>query len=54
MEAELDEALLLVHVQLAEDLGRVEEVLVFEDPMEPLSQCMFSSPIPTPSDSDLF
>lgn len=32
VEAELDEGLLLVHVQLAEDLGRVEEVLVLEDP----------------------
>ena len=31
VEAELDEGFLLVHVQLAEDLGRVEEVLVFED-----------------------
>lgn len=31
VEAELDEGLLLVHVQLAEDLGRVQEVLVLED-----------------------
>ena len=32
VETELDERLLLVYVQLAEDLGRVEQVLVLEDP----------------------
>lgn len=31
VEAQLDEGLLLVHVKLAEDLCRVEQVLVFED-----------------------
>ena len=31
VEAEFDERLLLVHVQLPEDLCSVEEVLIFED-----------------------
>jgi hypothetical protein len=34
VEAQFDERLLLVHVELAEDLGGVEEVLVFEDPAQ--------------------
>lgn len=33
VEAELDEGFLLVHVQLPEDLGSVEQVLVLEDPV---------------------
>lgn len=32
MEAELDERLFLVDVEFSEDFGRVEEVLIFEDP----------------------
>jgi hypothetical protein len=43
VEAELDEALLLVHVQFSEDLSRVEEVLVVEDPA--VSQVSMSSPL---------
>jgi hypothetical protein len=31
VESQLDERFLLMHVQFAENLGRVEEVLVFED-----------------------
>ena len=34
VEAEFDEGLLFVHVEFAEDLGGVEEMLVFEDPAE--------------------
>ena len=33
METELDEGLALVDVQFAEDLGRVEEVLIVKDPV---------------------
>jgi hypothetical protein len=34
VEAELEKAFLLVHVQFPEDLGRVEEVLVVHDPVK--------------------
>jgi hypothetical protein len=33
VETELDERLLLVHVELPEDLRSVEQVLVLEDPV---------------------
>jgi hypothetical protein len=36
MEAKFDKRFLLVHIQLAEDLGCIEEVLVLEDPVEML------------------
>lgn len=42
MEAKLDERLLLMHVQLAEDLGGVEEVLVLEDPVKSLLASAFA------------
>ena len=42
METELDEGLLLVHVELPEDLGRVEQVLVLEDPAQVLLVYMFA------------
>jgi len=43
VEAELDEALLLVHVELAEDLGGVEQVLVLDDSGGRGQQCNKSS-----------
>ena len=33
VETKLDEGLLLVHVELPEDLRRVQKMLVFEDPV---------------------
>ena len=33
VETKLDERLLLVHVELPEDLRRVQKMLVFEDPV---------------------
>ena len=49
VETELDERLLLVHVQLPEDLGSVEQVLVLEDPVVILlaccSFCQFITPL---------
>ena len=42
VEAELDERLLLVDVEFAEDLRGVEEVLVFEDPVQSQHQYLIS------------
>lgn len=38
VETKLDERLLLVHVELPENLGGVEEVLVLEDPVDIVSK----------------
>jgi len=44
VEPKLDERLLLVAVELAENLGCVEEVLVFEDPIPKMSITIPSMP----------
>lgn len=52
MKAEFDEALLLVNVQLPKDLGRVEQVLVFEDSATALANRLLSPSVSIhPADS---
>lgn len=46
VETELDEGLLLVHVQLSEDLSGVEQVLVLEDPVQNMSAYDYLARIP--------
>ena len=48
VETQLDERLLLVHVQLAEDLSRIQQVLVLVDPVFVSILSPATRPLPLP------